>query len=53
MELDEPDDFDDDDALPSPLGDTDDDYLDTGQDLDSGDIPGGELTPDDVDGRSG
>lgn len=49
VEIDEPDDFDDDDALPSPLGDTDDDYFDTGQDLENGDIPGGERTPDDVD----
>ena len=53
VELDEPDDFDDDDALPPPHGDTDDDYLDTGADLENGDIPGGERTPDDVDVTAG
>lgn len=48
VELDEPHDFDAGDALPPPPDDTDDDYVDTGGDLD-----GGERTPDDVDVATG
>lgn len=53
VELDEPYDFDDGDALPPTQGGTDDDYFDTGPDLDSADIPDGELGPDEVDAAAG